>query len=161
LLAYDGAGRELIARLKHGNHRAALRGLATAAATLVHPAEIDVVTWAPTTPERRRSRGFDQSELVARVVGRRLGRPVRRLLRRPSGVAQTGRSAAERWAGPVFTPCGRVTGGRVLLVDDVVTTGATVASAARALRTNRTTLAIVVLALGRTLLKATTLRDDQ
>src|SRR3954454_19627871 len=81
LLAYEGAGRELVARLKHRNHRAALRGLAVAAASLVQPDEVDVVTWAPTTPARRRMRGYDQSELLARVIGRRLGRPTQALLR--------------------------------------------------------------------------------
>src|SRR5258708_6507216 len=68
LLACEGAGRELVAQLEHRNHRAALRGLAVATASLVDPSEVDMVTWAPTTPQRRRSRGFDQSELIARVI---------------------------------------------------------------------------------------------
>src|SRR3954449_7693061 len=162
LLAYEGAGRELVARLKHRNHRAALRGLAVAAASLVDPREVDVITWAPTTPSRRRARGYDQSELIARMVGRRLGRPTRRLLRRANGPAQTGRSAAERWTAPVFTcrarPRPRC---RVLLVDDVVTTGATVAAAARCLRAREPSVEIVVLTLALTTLKAATLRDDE
>ena len=159
LLAYEGAGRELVARLKHRNHRAALPGLAAAAASLVDAATVDVVTWAPTTPRRRRSRGYDQSELVARAVARRLGRPCRRLLRRAEGPAQTGRSAAERWSAPAFSARSVVSGGRVLLVDDVVTTGATVARAGGALRAAGAER-IVVLALARTPLKATTQRDD-
>ena len=158
LLAYEGVGRELVARLKHRNHRGALPGLAAAAASLVDPGEVDVVTWAPTSPGRRRARGYDQSELVARVVARRLGRPCRRLLRRPEGPAQTGRSAAQRWAGPVFS-ARSVAGARVLVVDDVVTTGATAARACEALRAGGASR-IVVLALARTPLKATTERDD-
>lgn len=161
LLACVDAGRDIVARLKHGNHRTALTGLASAAATLVDPAEVDVVAWTPTTPDRRRSRGFDQSELIARVVARRLGRPSRGLLRRANGPAQTGRSAAERWAGPSFSLRARPSPGtKVLLVDDVVTTGATVAAAAGCLRAGADGLVIVVLALARTPLKAATVRDD-
>jgi predicted amidophosphoribosyltransferase len=158
LLAYEDVGRELVSRLKYRNHRAALPGLAAAAASLVAPDEVDVVTWAPTTPARRRSRGFDQSELLARIVARRLGRPCRKLLARPDGVPQTGRSAADRWTGPRFVGR-RAVPGRVLLVDDVVTTGATVTIAARALRLCGATR-IVVLALARTPIKVTTERDD-
>jgi ComF family protein len=161
LLAYVDAGRDVVARLKHRNHRAALTGLASAAATLVAPAEVDVVTWTPTTPDRRRARGFDQSELIARAVARRLGRPTRRYLSRANGPAQTGRSAAERWAGASFSlRFPPPPDSRVLLVDDVVTTGATVAAAARCLRGGTEGLVIVVLALARTPLKAATVRDD-
>lgn len=160
LLAYEGVGREVVARLKHRNHRAALPGLARAAASLVDPAGVAVVTWAPTTPARRRARGFDHAELLARSVARALDRPCRRLLRRADGPAQTGRSAAERWAGPSFAARGRAAPGPVLLVDDVVTTGATVAAAARVLRAAGVAR-VEVLTISRTPLKATTERDEE
>ena len=132
VLAYEGPARELVARLKYRNHRTTLTGLAAAMAATVIDVP-DVVTWAPTTIDRRRSRGFDQAELLAGAVAHHLGRPCRSLLRRGPGPAQTGRPLRERRAGPDLVARSGV-GGRVLLVDDVVTSGATCVAAARALK---------------------------
>ena len=132
-LAYTGVGRELVARLKYRNARAVLPRLADAVAALVDPNSVDVVTWVPTTAARRRERGFDQARLLARAIARRLGLPCRALLIRAPGPAQTGRPRRERLEGPTFTVRGAVPR-RVLVVDDVATTGATLVSAARTLR---------------------------
>jgi predicted amidophosphoribosyltransferase len=134
LLAYDGVGRELVARMKYRNARTAVPVLARALAALVagHGA-FDAVTWVPTTAARRRSRGFDQAEVLARAVARALRLPCRGLLRRRPGPPQTGRSLAARRAGPSLAARGPVPTS-VLLIDDVVTTGATVSAAAAALR---------------------------
>ncbi len=134
LLAYEGPAREVVAQLKYRNVRSPVGWLGTGVAGLVHHGEVEVVTWAPTTDLRRRRRGFDHAELLARRVARELGLPCRALLNRAPGVPQTGRTSLERHRGPSFLPNRRLDGLRIALVDDVVTTGATLDAAGRALR---------------------------
>ena len=142
LVAYEGVGREVVARLKYRNARSSLPWLAAGMAALVEarldgdPAGLDMVTWVPTTTARRRARGFDQGRLLAEAVARRLGLPCRPLLRRRPGPPQTGAGRYARLAGPRLVPRpGRVPA-RLLLVDDVVTTGATLSAGARALHSS-------------------------
>lgn len=133
--AYDGVARELVARIKYRNARGAVSWLADAMLAGFEAIDsLDVVTWAPTTPARRRARGFDHAELLARALGRRAGLPVRGLLTRLPGAPQTGAPRAARVAGPRFRAHAAAGGRRVLLVDDVVTTGATFTAGAVALR---------------------------
>ncbi|MDQ6798639.1 MAG: hypothetical protein M3011_11600, partial [Actinomycetota bacterium] len=132
--------------LKYRNARVTLPFLAAAMAALVDATAIDVVTWAPTAPSRRRQRGFDQAQLLARAVARLLRRPCRSVLhRRPGTPCQTGRTLAELRRAPAFTARGAVPA-RVLLVDDVVTSGATTSAAAAALRAGGAVAVSVVVA---------------
>lgn len=130
---YVGAGRELLARLKYRNQRSCVRWLASAMAQALPPGlAVDSVTWAPTSSPRRRRRGFDQAELLARALGRETGLPVVPLLKRVDAAGQTGRSRSQRFCAPVFAPH-RPPPTSVLLVDDVVTSGATLQAAASTL----------------------------
>jgi len=126
--------REVVARLKYRGVRAAVPWLADAMVrALPVPPTVAVVTWAPTSAPRRRARGFDPAELLARAVARRLRARSLGLLDRVPGPPQTGLSGADRRHGPRHV-ARRSAPSSVLVIDDVATTGATFAAAARALR---------------------------
>lgn len=94
----------------------------------------DFVTWAPTTKRRMRRRGHDQSSIVAANAARSLGVRRVRCLRRIDDRTQTGATRQERRRGPSYVVRdSAVRGKRVLLVDDVMTTGTTLARARAAL----------------------------
>lgn len=145
-LVYAGAARAVITRFKYRNDRAVLRWLADGMAGLLTPPPGAVVTWAPTATRRRRVRGFDQAELLAVAVARRWGASCVPLLVRRGGGAQTGRSRGERRANAVLAsraapghggPSVALTAGDrppVVVIDDVLTTGATLSASATALR---------------------------
>jgi predicted amidophosphoribosyltransferase len=143
LVAHRESGRDLVIGLKYRNRREAIAPVGVALAQLAEEVLegrelgrrdcVPVVTWAPTTARRRRRRGYDQAELLARAIGRAGGVPVRRLLRRVPGPVQTGADRAHRLAAPHFRARGQVPD-TVVLVDDVWTTGATLAAAAAVLR---------------------------
>ncbi len=101
---------------------------------------VDLVTWAPLHPKRKRERGYDQAELLARRVGELTGLPAEGALKKTKATAvqsQAGGDEARRAnVQGAYRPLPGVdlTGKRVVLVDDVATSGATLAECAAALR---------------------------
>ncbi len=102
---------------------------------------INLVTWVPIHPLRKLWRGYDQDELLAQVVARELGLPCVPLLKKiRNNRPQSGISGhAQRRANVlgVYEPVNRdqLPGAKILLVDDILTTGATASECARVLMT--------------------------
>lgn len=141
---YEGALRESFLRFKFGGlqHYSAVY-----AAWMAHTigdklaGRYDLVTWAPVSRARRRTRGYDQAELLCRAVARQLGcEAVRTLEKWKDPAAQSSMDgAAERRANVsgAYRPYRpeAFAGKRLLIIDDIVTTGATLAECSRVLLT--------------------------
>ncbi len=102
-----------------------------------HGVKADIVTWVPLSRKRLRRRGYDQARLLAEEVAGRQGIVCEQMLVKPkNNPAQSGRKNAEerrRNVEGVYRAVTSCTGEHVLLVDDIVTTGATLSSAAEEL----------------------------
>ena len=141
---YEGHARESILRYKFRGTRAYAQCYGRMLAmklTREFPEGFDVLTWVPISAQRLRERGFDQVELLAEFVGKELGMQPEKLLNKiRNNPPQSGISGeAERRANVLgayrVTDPEMVRGKRILILDDVITTGATVSEAARMLLT--------------------------
>ncbi len=136
LFEYDRHSASVILRAKNGGGRPLLRRLGEAMARAIDAVDsvgaIDAVTWVPASRSHERDRGYDQGRLLARPVAAALGVPARNLLRRVDEASQQGRGRTQRLDGAVLV-ARRPVGGRLVLVDDVVTTGASLEHGACAL----------------------------
>lgn len=134
LFEHEGDIRDTILQLKYQDKKQLSRSLAMLMASeLVHLKKCDVVTWAPTTDRRRQKRGFDQSELIARHLAAQIGLRHARLLRRVNLGRQTGSGREERLSRPLFVSRPGLRGQCIWVIDDVMTTGATLRASAEAL----------------------------
>jgi len=132
---YDAQAKRLVRMLKYESVRSAAIPLAHAMA-LLPSGGADIIVPVPTDRERLKKRGFNQADVLAGIVGRETGIPVvHALVRTQSRAPQSLLSAAQRRTN--LAGCMQageaVNGMSVLLIDDVVTTGSTLAEAARAL----------------------------
>jgi len=142
-LRYKGLVQESIHRFKFKGRRwyAQTYGVLMSQCVQDHlQGRYDLICWVPVSARRKRERGYDQGYLLARVVSEQLGQECAWLLEKvKDNPAQSGlEGAAARRANVLgvyrVADPERVRGKRVLLVDDVVTTGETLPECARTLR---------------------------
>lgn len=148
---FDGEVRRKILAAKYRNERRHLREFAQDIALRLECYGVTaqtVITWAPTSDARRRIRGVDQSEILARHVAAFLRLPTKQLLRKVTRLAQTGAPRSQRLSQVQFIARVPRHVTSVIVIDDVVTTGATMNAAVRALQSQgvRTVLCVAIAA---------------
>ncbi len=134
--------RASVRRFKFGGRQgyAAEYGKALAESVrLFLPGAYDCIAWMPVSAQRRKERGYDQAELLARALAAEVGKPVRSLLVKvrdnPPQSSLDGRARRDNVAGAYApAPGAEAAGLRVLLVDDILTTGSTLEEGSRTLR---------------------------
>lgn len=104
------------------------------------PEGFDAVTWVPTGTVRKFFRGYDQAQLLAEAVAKELGYTPVKLLKKvrntppQSGINDSAKRRANVLAAYAVTEPQKVAGQRILLLDDVITTGATTSECAKTLQ---------------------------
>ncbi len=141
---YEGNVRRSLLRYKFYGARSYARSYGRLLAMTVekeYPDGFDMLTWIPVSSLRRLRRGYDQVELLAKAVGKELGmEPVPLIKKVRHNRPQSGiHGSAQRRANVLgaYRELSReqIAGKRILLLDDILTTGATAGEAARVLLT--------------------------
>jgi predicted amidophosphoribosyltransferase len=132
---YESVARELVVALKFA---ARLQLARRAAGLIAERAPPDLlqgtIVPVPAAPARRRWRGFDPAETIAAALAAEAGLAMEPCLRRSQGPRQVGRRRSERLADPPHVRLDGAAPEGAILVDDVLTTGATLGACGRALR---------------------------
>lgn len=139
---YEGNARESLLRYKFSGRRNYAKSYGRLLAVRIEqdfPDGFDVLTWVPISRKRKYKRGFDQVELLAKAVGKELDKPAIRLLRkiRDNPAQSSLKHSAQRRANVLgayqavspFPALGK----RILLLDDIITSGSTAQECARVL----------------------------
>lgn len=134
---YRGGLEKLLHAFKFGRHDFLDEALAALLCEAMRDRRFDAVVPVPMSPRKRRRRGYNQAELLARALGGYTGLPCDLLLGQPMERAtQSQLARAERAANvrQAFTASAKAKGKSLLIVDDVCTTGETLRACARALK---------------------------
>jgi len=132
---YEGTAKDLIFAMKYQNHRGAIRYLAERLPDPKYQLGA-IVSFVPSDGRSRRQRGYDQAELLARHYAKANGMEFAAILVRVKHTKQVGQSRGNRFKNIQgnFICHKSVIGKTIILVDDVITTGATVAECAKVLK---------------------------
>ncbi|MDQ3158538.1 MAG: hypothetical protein M3P98_00140 [bacterium] len=133
---YAGYAKRLIYQMKFVPDRTAALLVAKWLDGIVSALDVDVVTWVPTANKRVRERGFDHSKLIAKHFAELRSLPVDELLYRMGKARQVGSQKLTRrqQIRGVFLPSKPIYQQKVLIIDDIVTTGATLNEATKILK---------------------------
>ncbi len=139
---YEEMGKRLVLRLKHSGTNAVVPVMAQMMATAVHNCDVDMIVPVPLHSKRFVSRRFNQSQLLAKQLAVHLNVPVDNfvLIKKRATASQGGLNRKERFknvTGVFAVEKGRIEtlkGKHILLVDDVLTTGATAGACAKVLK---------------------------
>lgn len=135
---HDGLAKEVVWKLKFENARAAANDIAKMMAISSTPSEEAIITHVPTATSRVRRRGYDQARLIARALAKRNSMMHTTLLRRRGQHQQVGASRRERQmqleGAYQVVDANLASGAHIILVDDVLTTGATLEAVTAALK---------------------------